>query len=342
MAARAKATKPGDAALGASMRIVAVHGKDRYRIAAVTRELIEALREAHGEIEQFSFDGESAQLADVLDELRSFGLMQRHKLVILDNADAFLKADGRREPMERYAERPVADATLLLRAEAWHPGKLDKLITRVGTVIKADLFKPAEAAAWCMNEAAPRYGSKLEAPAAEQLVELIGPDRGRLEMELAKLAAYVECGKPISRAIVSEMVGMTREEAAWAIQGPLAAGDAAGAITQMRAMMAVSRQPDTVLTLVSWSMCDLLRKVHGVGRLLRQGANAFEAGRQFKVWGDSRDAILRAARRLDPAKLAVMLDLAVGTDFHNKTGLGHPARSLEALAVRIADVMRSE
>jgi DNA polymerase III subunit delta len=340
--------------LDPSMRIVVLHGKDNYRIGELTRELAALLREAHGEIEEYRYDGAAVQLADVLDELRSYGLIQRHKFVILDNADRFLAGKGgddedeeggggkgavNRGGLERYAAAPVDDATLLMRAETWRPGNLDKAVKKVGAIIKCEPIKEPEALAWCIKECAPRHGVKLDAAAAERLVALCGADCGRLDNEIAKLAAYIGPGGAVTTATVAELVGATREDEVWSIQGPLASGDAAAAVARIRELMRLSRQPDTTLTLITWSLCDLMRKVHGAAQLQRQGVNPFEVGKRMKIWGDARDAILGAARRIEPSDAAMLLDAALRTDFHNKTGRGLPIRSLEALAVQIADTI---
>ena len=72
------------------MRIVILRGPARYLMGSYTVELLTVLREAHGEIDEFRFDGAVTEPAVVLDELRSFGLLQSHKIVILDDADKFL------------------------------------------------------------------------------------------------------------------------------------------------------------------------------------------------------------------------------------------------------------
>src|SRR5688500_2904476 len=115
--------------LDPAMRIVVLYGKERFIIEEHTKRFAEMLEKKFGGVEQFNFDGETVETATVLDELRSYGLMQKRKLVVLDNAEVFLaggkgeeeeedEADGgpaksRRPLMERYAESPVDDATLL-------------------------------------------------------------------------------------------------------------------------------------------------------------------------------------------------------------------------------------
>ena len=122
--------------LDASTRVLAVHGPEE----AVKKQKIDQLRAAleaeHGELQKFDFDGKTATLADVFDELRGYSLMGGYKLVVVDPADDFVKAH--REPLERYAQNPVDHATLVLRAGTWNRGNLDKHIAKVGAVVKCE------------------------------------------------------------------------------------------------------------------------------------------------------------------------------------------------------------
>ena len=98
--------------------MVVLIGKELFLRSQYTSMLRSALEQAHGEIETFQFGGD-ADSAAVLDECRSFGLMAGHKLVIVDDADQFVRAETR--PMiERYAQNPSEQATLVLRSAKWN------------------------------------------------------------------------------------------------------------------------------------------------------------------------------------------------------------------------------
>ncbi|MEZ6189670.1 MAG: hypothetical protein R3C45_00080 [Phycisphaerales bacterium] len=152
MAARTTRTKSTAPALDADTRICVLHGPEQWLKARYLQDLRKALDEAHGETETFTFNGETASLSDILDELRSYALMQHHKIVLLDSADVFLKKnEDYRRALERYAEKPVDHGTLVLRSDTWNKGNLDKLIAKVGAVIKCEPLKPAEAKAWLIK-----------------------------------------------------------------------------------------------------------------------------------------------------------------------------------------------
>src|SRR5690606_27907262 len=149
MAKRAPSKKSATS-LGAGTRVLLLTGPEQMLKRHCMQELRDALQAAHGDLHEVTFDGKTVQLADVLDELRTFSMMQQYKLVIVDDADQLLKekkddedkpspsakkrdaGSGARAAIERYAESPVDHATLVLRSEKWNPGKLDKLIEKVG------------------------------------------------------------------------------------------------------------------------------------------------------------------------------------------------------------------
>jgi DNA polymerase-3 subunit delta len=346
-------------ALDASMRVVIVHGPEAFLRTEATRRLQSALEAEHGSgaVQRFGFDGETADPADVLDELRTFGLFQEHKLVVVDKADRFLqggakpgddgddedspaKGEGarRRRALEAYAESPAAGATLLLRAETWRPGKLDKAVAKVGTVIKCAELKDRDAVSWAVETCPQRHDLVLKRPAAQLLVERLGPNLGRLDTELAKLAAFVGPGHEIGRKDVQELVGKSREEKAWELQAAIMLGGPGGACVKLRELVEIS-QVDPVL--ISWAVSDLLRKLHTVAQLSRQGGAVRSLSKPLRLWGPTGDRIMEVARRADPGVFARLLDRAVKTDLANKTGRGEPVRNLEALTLQVTDTIRS-
>ena len=359
--AKKAATNP----LSGATKIAILVGREPFLQGEYTSQLREALGKAHGEVDTIRFDGAATALADVLDECRTFGLMQQHKLVVVDNAEQLIKEDSR-PLMERYAEAPVDGATLLLRAERWYPGKLDKIVEAGGgSVIKFEEIAPGLAMTWAMKRCEKRHGAVLEPAAAELLVTRIGPELGRIDTELAKLAlaAGGSAGAPrvkgeehgqdaramaegtgrdgrvtITAALVGEMVGMTREEEAWVVQQSLLSGDAATSVGHMRAILDSSRRDAHVP--LSWACLDLARKLHAAARGLRDGQNAWQLGTKLKLWPEAkREAVLGVAKRADPARLRELFRAAIETDRRMKSGFGDPERGLEVLALKFADAV---
>jgi len=326
----------------ADMRVVVLHGKDAFLRLERGRQLEAALQERFGGVDRMDLDGTNAALADVLDNLRTPGLFAGHKLVVLDNAEAFMGAEDRRRAMERYAENPCAEATLLMRcASGWRPGNFDKLVAKVGAVIKCDSPTPMEAVKWCAARSLRRHQAEMEPAAAELLVEKLGPDLGRLDAELGKLAAAA--ARPgagttrVTRAIVQEFTGLSREEQAWEIQGPVLEGRADAALIKLDELLRVSRVPEVM---IGWSLVDLARKVHDASCLLSQGESEGAVAKALKLWGPASSSVVRAGRRIKPAAAARLFRMAVETDRATKNGTApEPARAFEGLMVQLAEAL---
>ncbi len=370
--ARTPAKSAGSAAsaLSSAARFVVLHGKDRFLQDEYIRTLRESLARTHGEggYDTVRFDGQQGPriLADVLDECRSFGLMQQHKVVLVDNAELILKADeddapappprstGKkggpriaapltpREILESYAESPSASATLVLRAATWRPGNLDKKIAALpdgaGFVMKCEPPSPDDAANWAVRRCKLRHKSSIDPDAARMLVETTGPDLGRIDSELEKLAlAAGGDGSPITLDLIELMVGRTRQEEFFAIQGSLLSGDAARTLRHLQELIEVSRQDPVP---IGWACIEAARKLHLASHAVQAGRNVFSLQGQLKAFGPGAQAMLeglaRLTRTVKPPAAAALLKSAVQTDAGNKSGLGEPVRNLEVMAVRFA------
>ena len=347
MPAMAAASKSAQA-IDPAWRIIVIHGKEAFLREMWTQRIAEATREAHGDFEQFEFDGSSVSLAVVLDELRSWGLIQQHKLVVVDNAQDFMAGDGVRTAMERYAESPMAEATLLLRGESWRKGKFDKALDSVGTILRCDLPKEAEAISWCSSRAKSAHAAQLDRDAAQLLVARVGPILSSLDREIAKLAAAVATDAGTSRitaATVAEMVELSRDEQVWLIQDALLSGNRARALEKVEALYQAARTPSVLLM---WAMTDLVRKLAMASRMADDRKPPQVIGKALGLWGPSARTVPQAAQRLGTAKASALFHSMLDADARAKTGRApslsdSPAnrvatrRTLECAAVRIAD-----
>ena len=335
--ARSTAKAASQSSFKGDEKIVVLCGKEDFLRSQLMRQLREAIADTSGgDVETLRFDGTSATLADVLDEARSMGLMQQHKLVIVDDADEFVKRY--REPLERYAASPEESATLVLRSETWHAGNLDKAIAKVGGVIKCEQFKPPEAQKWLMTDAAPRHGVKLTPPAAALLIEHMGTDLGRLDTELGKLAVSLPVGATIQPAQVEAIVGRSSEEAAWEIQSALLSGDGAQIMAKIEELIELARQPEIV---VMFAVSDMMRKLHHAAAMSAERANDFVICKELRVWPRERQGpFLKAAKKLGVAKTAKLLAAIVDADRRSKSGLGDFRLNLERFCVQFVDALR--
>lgn len=338
MATRAKKPVAASGAdLGPDCRVLVLAGKEAFLREAYVRDLRKAIEQAGVATDVIRFDGAAAAPADVFDECRSFGLLGQHKIVVVDNADQFVKEDNR-PLVERYAQSPSDTATLVLRADIWRPGKLDKMIEKVGAIIACDELTPAKATKAAVKLAQDNHQRQIHPEAAELLVHRVGPELGRIETEIAKLAAATEPGEPITADLVRAMVAATRgEEKAWVIGDYLLNPDPQAALQKLRELVEVSRIDPVP---IRWAYIDTARKLHTIAQEVARGVPLQATGRNLRMWGPAAAAIRSIAARTPPARLAALLEATVTADLRAKTGQGDPVRNLEILTLKFARVAR--
>ncbi|MBC8201859.1 MAG: DNA polymerase III subunit delta [Planctomycetes bacterium] len=320
-----------------TMRMVIIHGKEPFLMSRYTSDFEDILAMQFGEVDRVFFDGASVDLATVLDEVRTFDLLMRHKLVVVDNADAFLVAKdsgkkSNRQAMERYAKAPVESATLLLRATTWRPGKLDKEVAKNGIVFKLQNLSEHDTVRWCIGRCGKEHGCTLDPQAAQHLVQRIGVSLTRLDAELGKLSAKVAPTTEITKADVVEMVGLSREEQAWEIQSILLSGNSGAAMEKLGELLDISRQPRELLM---WSVVDLTKRLSAAASMLQGGSSPSEIRSSLKLFGDGGNRILTLAKQRTPSQLANLYTEAVAVDARTRSGMLDGRRGLELLSMRV-------
>ena len=346
----ARTSKAAKVELTAETRILALHGDEQ----AIQKEHLDTLRavltKAHGEVDTYDFDGKTATLADVFDELRGYSLMGGYKVVVVDPADEWISAQRDSGALERYVAGPVDHATLVLRCKGWKStAKIEKAIAKQHTAIKCEPPKPAEAVTRLVARAKSRHGMKLDKPAAQLLVDRVGVRLVRLETEVDKLAAMAggEGKTTIDRALVAAAVEKGSEEKAWAVQGPVlqalleggAGGDGRGArspggaaLEKVRELIDLGGLPEV---LVTYAVSDLTRQLAVGARMLAAGEGEARISQELRLWGPEKGLTLRAIRALGAERSAAALDRALTTDARSKSGFGTMLRNLECLCVSL-------
>ena len=325
----------------ANMRFAILHGKDAFLMTRYSSDFESVLEKEYGAIDRIIFEGDTVDLATVLDELRTYDLLMRHKLVIVDHADAFLAAKdsgttSTRKALERYAQSPVDSATLLLRSSTWRKGNLDKLVNKFGLVFKLQELNERDSVRWCMGRCGKEHGCKLEPKAAELLVKRIGTTLTRLDGELGKLSAKVAPETTISYEDVVEMVGLSREEQAWEIQSVLLSGNSGAVMTKIGELIDISRQPRELLV---WSVVDLSRRLAAASAMHASGSSAGDIRRSLKLFGSSGDRIIAVSKNSSPSNLANLFTDAVAMDAKMRRGKLDPRRGVELLALQVCNAV---
>ena len=169
--------------------VCVVYGDEAF----LRRQTLLKLREValSGEEADFSlstFEGRSATLRDVLEETSTVAMFGGGKrLIIVEEADEFVSRY--RAELEDYVARPSTAGTLVLEVKTWPATtRLYKAVAAEGLAIDCNVPAAAQLARWLGGWAKQTHRVELPAAAGDMLVEIIGPELGLLDQELANLA----------------------------------------------------------------------------------------------------------------------------------------------------------
>ena len=176
--------------------------------------------------------------------------------------------------------------------------------------------------------------------AAQRLMDRMGTDLARLDQELAKLALLVDAGQAIEVDLVDQVVGRTSKQTAWAAQAAMLESLASpsrgvgSAIAKIHDLVELAGQPDF---LVSYSVGDLIRKVHQAMMMKRQGMPLQQITKQLRLWGSQESMLSEALARLDEKATAQLFDRIVRYDARAKSGFDEFLRNIECFCAALDD-----
>lgn len=330
-------SKPDAAAVPA---VCVLAGDDGF----LKRQALVRLREAvlGGQDAEFSlstFDGQGATLSEVIKELATVAMFGGgRRLIVVEDAGEFVTRY--RAELEDYVARPRATGVLVLAPDSFPANtRLYKAVAATGLVIDCSAPPPNQMPSWLSNWAAKFHQLKLDRPAAELLVETVGPELGLLDQELAKLALVAGPDRKVTGQMVQEMVGGWRARTTWEMLDAALAGDVAGALGQLERLLAAGETPIGLLGQISAS----LRRLAAATRLILQAEAAGRpiSLRQALEQAGVRSFVLqkteRELRRLGRQRGAGLYRwlLEADLDLKGDTALA-PRLILERLLVRLA------
>ena len=261
-----------------------VFGDDAYLKRATLKELRrQVLGGEEGEFSLSVWNGKEVQLADVLDELATVSMFgSADRLVILEEADDFVSKN--RSELERHAARQRSHGVLVLEVKTFPATtNLAKQLAKSGLVIEGKTPPPARLKKWLTDRAKKEHDAKLDKAAVEMLLELVEPEVGLLEQEVARLALLTGEDRAITLDLVQQHVGSWRTKSTWDMIDAIAAGDARNALLQLDRLTLAGEVPIAMLGQIA----STLRRYATATRLIER---AEAAGRKPNLHGVLQEA----------------------------------------------------
>jgi DNA polymerase III delta subunit len=278
-------------------------------------KLKELSHQAGKQVQRIDVDGETAQLGDVLDELRSFAMFSSSKFVVVRNADDFVSRF--REQLEDYCSQPSASSVLILRLTSLPKNqRIYKQISASGQV--HDCEPPKNLGAWILDRAKRVHKLTMKPDAADLLRDLIGSDLGRLDNELAKLA--LQTSGPVDTQTVSNTVAFQRDQEMFDMTNEVAAGNIGEALRRWRQLCQLDTSAE-------------FRAVTWLGMWLEDVRTYLNSPAAFKNAWKYRDKLpqfKKTATSLGPATASRLVEALAELDFRSKQGFGDMKDNVES------------
>jgi DNA polymerase-3 subunit delta len=313
---------------------------DELFLRAEARQAVlsRALGDEEDSIAVVRFRGDSASLADVLDEVRTVPFLSRRRVAIVEDADPFVTSH--RRELEAYAENPAPSGVLLLEVKNW-PGntKLAKLVDKLGLAIECKNPAERDLHRWLGRWAKACQGVRLTPEAIQLLLELIGPELGVLCSEVEKLATAVASKGEVEAHDVARNVGAGRVETIWKVLDAATTGRGVEALDLLDRLLASGENPVRLLA----AMVASLRKVHHAGQLRKARLAPDEACRQAGIpaYRDAIERTLKQHGHLGPSRVGRLPGLTLQADLDLKGFSSLPPRVvLERLLVQLSQPRR--
>ncbi len=256
--------------------VCAVFGAEAF----LRRQVILGLRSAvlggdEGDFSLRTFAGRGTLLRDVLEELATVAMFGGSRLVVVEDADDFVA--HYREELEACVATPRGSGVLVLELESLPSNtRLYKAVAAAGLGLDCGPPPPPRLTKWLVDWAKQQHRAQLSHAAAELLTEMVGPELGLLDQELARLALLAGEGKKITPEMVEQSAGNWRTKTAWQMLDAVLDGKVGEAIRQLDRLLASNEQPVGILAQISAS----LRRFATATRLILQ---AEAAGRRITL-----------------------------------------------------------
>jgi DNA polymerase-3 subunit delta len=273
------------------------------------------------------YPGDRATFSAVHNDLTTLPFLSARRLVVVQDAEPFVTNE--RDRLEKYLAAPSAVGVLVLEVKSWPANtRLARALSDAGS-ISCKAPPSQRLPEWCQVWAQQRHGKELPAAAARLLVDLVGADMGLLDMELAKLAAYVGDAAAIQAKDVDRLVGNSREENTWKLFDLIGEGRPGAALAHLDRLLVQGEDEHRLLGAFSMKM----RQLAQAARLSALGASLAEALEGANVPPFARRTAEQQLRHLGRRRLDRLFDWLLETDLGFKGGSSLPPRAqLERLA----------
>lgn len=286
-------------------------GENGFALRQEKRRWMEEFAQRHGPENLVAVDGEALSLRQLLDEVGTAPFIAAKRLIVVSGVPKMT-----REEVDALLVAIHPDCVVL-----FCDPRPDKRLQGVKALLQTAAVKEFTPLAgkslrtWLQDEAR-GAGAEMDGPAAEALLEMVGPDQDMLAQEVRKLALHAQSGA-ISREAVDLLAVPSAEREIWTLTSLLSRGDRAGALRYSRALLRGGEDAFSLWNVLLW----YVRSFAAVAIAASDGhRNPAKAAAAAGVPFPTARTVFALAQSADLRAVRSLVDWAVRADRELKSG----------------------
>ena len=240
--------------------------------------------------------------------------------------------DPRKDTLKAFAdylEKPAPFTVLVFEVPKLdHRQRLYKILAEHALIVELTLGN--ESAASLAAQMAKDLGAEIDRPAATLLADILNSEPARIQLEIQKLASYVEGLGRITTADVEELVVAARKNTVWQLADMLATRRRDAALEFLDNLLREGEEPIGLVGVLAWMYRKLIE-----ARDLPARSSGFQAARTLGMRPDAAEAAVRNAHRISKQDLTNGLIALAEADNQLKSSNPNPRALMEFLIARL-------
>jgi DNA polymerase-3 subunit delta len=240
--------------------------------------------------------------------------------------------DPRKDTLKAFAdylEKPAPFTVLVFEVPKLdHRQRFYKILAENALIVELSLG--SESAASLAAQMAKDLGAEIDRPAATLLADILNSEPARIQLEMQKLASYVQSRGRITTADVEELVVAARRNTVWQLADMLATRRRDAALEFLDNLLREGEEPIGLVGVLAWMYHKLIE-----ARDLPAGTSGFQAARTLGMRPDAAEAAVRNAHRISKQDLINGLIALAEADNQLKSSNPNPRALMEFLIARL-------
>jgi DNA polymerase-3 subunit delta len=205
-----------------SDNLFVIHGEERFFFDQILEDIEKSVftNKADKDLNYHLFYGTEITLSELLNTCLSYPMLTDRKLVIVKEFDKLQITDP--ESFLKYLDNPQSTTILVLVADRFNRTKIYTDILKKGVTVKCRKLNESDIFHWTMSKLK-EFNIQADRESVAFLVENIGANLLRLNLEIEKIKSFLETGQPLTLDLVSQITGFEREVNIYNFQNVLAA-----------------------------------------------------------------------------------------------------------------------